>query len=79
MTHQLIIIGAGPGGYEVGVKAAKAGLQVLVVEARKVGGTCLNEGCIPTQCLCKNASLLQALKESHTFGIETGEVQFDLS
>ena len=44
MTHQLIIIGAGPGGYEVGVKAAKAGLQVLVVEARKLGGTCLNEG-----------------------------------
>ena len=79
MTHQLIIIGAGPGGYEVGVKAAKAGLQVLVVEARKVGGTCLNEGCIPTKCLCKNASLLQELKESNTFGIETGEVQFDLS
>ena len=79
MTHQLIIIGAGPGGYEVGVKAAKAGLQVLVVEARKVGGTCLNEGCIPTKCLCKNASLLQELKESSAFGIETGEVHFDIS
>ncbi|MEE0870810.1 MAG: NAD(P)/FAD-dependent oxidoreductase, partial [Bacteroidaceae bacterium] len=79
MTHQLIIIGAGPGGYEVGVKAAKAGLQVLVVEARKVGGTCLNEGCIPTKCLCKNASLLQEIKESSAFGIETGEVHFDIS
>ena len=79
MTHQLIIIGAGPGGYEVGVKAAKAGLQVLVVEARKLGGTCLNEGCIPTKCLCKNASLLQELKEANAFGIEAGEVQFDLS
>ena len=79
MTHQLIIIGAGPGGYEVGVKAAKAGLQVLVVEARKLGGTCLNEGCIPTKCLCKNASLLQELKEANALGIEAGEVQFDLS
>ncbi len=74
----LIIIGAGPGGYEVAVRAAKAGLSVLVVEAKHVGGTCLNEGCIPTKCLCKNAALLQEIKEASAFGINTGEVQFDL-
>ena len=79
MTHQLIIIGAGPGGYEVGVKAAKAGLQVLVVEARKLGGTCLNEGCIPTKCLCHNATLLQHLKEASSAGIHTDGMRFQLS
>ncbi len=79
MTHQLIIIGAGPGGYEVAVKAAKEGLSVLVVEARHVGGTCLNEGCIPTKCLCKNASLLQELRNASTFGISAGDIRFDLA
>lgn len=79
MTHQLIIIGAGPGGYEVAVKAAKSGLSVLIVEARHVGGTCLNEGCIPTKCLCRNASLLQEIKDAATFGITTGAIQFDLA
>lgn len=79
MTHQLIIIGAGPGGYEAAVKAAKAGLSVLVVEARHVGGTCLNEGCIPTKCLCRNAALLQEIKNAATFGITTGDIHFDLA
>jgi dihydrolipoamide dehydrogenase len=79
MTHQLIIIGAGPGGYEVAVKAAKQGLNVLVVEARKVGGTCLNEGCIPTKCLCHNATLLQHLKEASSAGIYIDGVRFQLS
>ena len=79
MTHQLIIIGAGPGGYEVAVKAAKQGLNVLVVEARKVGGTCLNEGCIPTKCLCHNATLLQHLKEASSAGIHIDGVRFQLS
>lgn len=79
MTHQLIIIGAGPGGYEVAVKAAKQGLNVLVVEARRVGGTCLNEGCIPTKCLCHNATLLQHLKEALSAGIHIDGVRFQLS
>ncbi len=75
----LIIIGAGPGGYEVAVRAAKAGKSVLVVEARHLGGTCLNEGCIPTKCLCKNAALLQEIKEASAFGISTGDISFDLA
>ena len=51
----LIIIGAGPGGYETAVRAAKAGLQVVVIEKEHLGGTCLNAGCIPTKCLCHSA------------------------
>lgn len=54
----LIIIGAGPGGYETAVRAAKAGLQVVVVEKEHLGGTCLNAGCIPTKCLCHSAEYL---------------------
>ena len=55
MNTDLIIIGAGPGGYETAVRAAKAGLSVVVIEKQHLGGTCLNAGCIPTKCLCHSA------------------------
>lgn len=58
MNTDLIIIGAGPGGYETAVRAAKAGLQVVVIEKEHLGGTCLNAGCIPTKCLCHSAESL---------------------
>lgn len=61
------------------VKAAKEGMSVLVAEERHVGGTCLNEGCIPTKCLCRNAALLQEIREAATFGITTGETRFDIA
>lgn len=79
MTHDLIIIGAGPGGYEVAVKAANGGLSVLIVESKSVGGTCLNEGCIPTKCLCKNANVLDEMKKCSTYGIHVENLQFNLS
>ncbi|MBQ7571936.1 MAG: dihydrolipoyl dehydrogenase [Bacteroidaceae bacterium] len=65
MNTDLIIIGAGPGGYETAVRAAKAGLQVVVVEKEHLGGTCLNAGCIPTKCLCHSAEEIEALKNSN--------------
>ncbi len=58
MKTDLIIIGAGPGGYETAMRAAKAGLQVVVIEKEHLGGTCLNAGCIPTKCLCHSAESL---------------------
>lgn len=51
----LIVIGAGPGGYETAVRAARAGLEVTLVTSGPLGGTCLNAGCIPTKCLCHSA------------------------
>jgi len=69
MNSDLIIIGAGPGGYETAVKAAQAGLKTVIIEMAKVGGTCLNQGCIPTKCFCKNAELLSELKEADSLGI----------
>lgn len=66
----LIIIGAGPGGYATAVKAAKAGLRTVVIESGRLGGTCLNVGCIPTKCLCKNAELISELKDAELMGVE---------
>ena len=60
---KLLIIGAGPGGYETALAAAKRGVEVVLVEAGPVGGTCLNEGCIPTKSFCKNAQLLMTAAE----------------
>ena len=62
MAHyELIVIGAGPGGYEAALHAAKLGKKVAVVEKREAGGTCLNRGCIPTKTLLYSVkSVLQA-------------------
>jgi len=79
MKSDLIIIGAGPGGYETAVNAAKQGLTVTIIEANKAGGTCLNEGCIPTKAFCKNASLIEELKEAETFGLDHLEYTFNFS
>ena len=49
--YQLLVIGAGPGGYTAALRAAKLGLHTAIVERREVGGTCLNRGCIPTKTL----------------------------
>src|SRR5574344_579672 len=64
----LIIIGAGPGGYETAVLAAQKGLKTIIIEDRKPGGTCLNEGCIPTKALCRNAEVYSLIKEGATYG-----------
>ena len=76
---KIIIIGAGPGGYETALLAAKRGAEVVLVEAGHVGGTCLNEGCIPTKSFCKNAEVLDGLREAEAFGISSLEYKFDFN
>ncbi len=56
---KLLIIGAGPGGYETAVEAAKRGLEVTLISEGPLGGTCLNEGCIPTKTFCHYAELIE--------------------
>lgn len=70
-TTDLIIIGAGPGGYETAIAAAREGMKVVLVEAEALGGTCLNEGCIPTKCLCRSAEVADLMKEAAAFGVVT--------
>ena len=79
MDHQysLIVIGAGPGGYVAAIKAAKLGIKTAIVEERKVGGTCLNRGCIPTKAMLHAAALYREMKESEKFGIFASDVRFD--
>lgn len=60
---ELIVVGAGPGGYVAAIKAAKLGLSVAVVEEREVGGTCLNRGCIPAKAMIHAATLYEEMKE----------------
>lgn len=67
---KIIIIGAGPGGYETALDAASRGHEVTLFNGDKLGGTCLNEGCIPTKCLCRNAEMVSAFKEADKFGID---------
>ena len=67
---RLIIIGGGPGGYETAVKAAERGLEVTLVSAGPLGGTCLNEGCIPTKALRRSADVADLVAESASFGID---------
>ena len=73
----MIIIGAGPGGYVAAIKAAKSGFKVAVIEEDRVGGTCLNRGCIPTKVMLHASSLYSELKESERFGIFSSGVSFD--
>ena len=73
----LIIIGAGPGGYETALHAAKEGLQVTLFNGDRLGGTCLNEGCIPTKALCRNAEVVSTLKEADAFGLANLSYELD--
>ena len=70
MKADLLIIGAGPGGYETALAAARKGKSVILFNGNELGGTCLNEGCIPTKCLCRNAEVVSTFKEGEKFGID---------
>lgn len=76
--YQLIVIGAGPGGYTAALQAAKRGLRTAVVERREVGGTCLNRGCIPTKTLLHASQVYFDAKYSAPIGVHVGEISVDL-
>ncbi|UJP12870.2 dihydrolipoyl dehydrogenase [Microbacterium elymi] len=78
MPHfDVVILGAGPGGYVAAVRSAQLGLSVAVIEEKYWGGVCLNVGCIPSKALLKNADLAhQVLHKADLFGI-SGDVHFD--
>ncbi|MEG1773907.1 MAG: FAD-dependent oxidoreductase, partial [Oscillospiraceae bacterium] len=79
MDYQLLVIGAGPGGYVAAIKAAQRGLTVALVERGAVGGTCLNRGCVPTKALLHAADLLRGMRECDRFGLTCGSVGFDFA
>jgi dihydrolipoamide dehydrogenase len=75
----LIVVGSGPGGYVAAIRAAQLGMNVACVEADKLGGVCLNIGCIPTKALLTSALLVNEMKEGARHGIVAKEVSFDLA
>jgi dihydrolipoamide dehydrogenase len=68
--YDLAIIGAGPGGYHAAIRAAQYGAKVALIEKDRLGGTCLNWGCIPTKALYASANLIEKVEEAHEFGVE---------
>ncbi len=72
--YDLVILGAGPGGYVSAIKAAQLGLKVAIVEKNKLGGTCLHKGCIPTKALLRSAEVYTTMKNSVKFGINVNDV-----
>lgn len=74
----ITIIGGGPGGYVAAIKAAKMGAKVVVIEKEKLGGTCLNWGCIPTKTLVRSAEVYELLKEAEEFGCFAENIGIDI-
>src|SRR5262245_40323650 len=76
--YQVLVLGAGPGGYVAALKAAQLGATVAVVERQHLGGTCLNYGCIPSKALLSSAEMLHSVKHAGKWGVKVGEeVGFD--
>jgi dihydrolipoamide dehydrogenase len=71
------VIGTGPGGYVAAIRAAQLGMKVAVVERDKLGGICLNWGCIPSKALLKSADLYQTFKKAEEFGFSYKDLRFD--
>ena len=77
-TYDVIVIGAGPGGYVAAIRAAQLGAKVAVAEKDQIGGVCLNWGCIPTKTLIHTAELYRKIQEAAEYGIEVGDVRLNL-
>lgn len=80
MNYDIIILGAGPGGYVAAIKAAQLGAKVAIIEKQDIGGVCLNIGCIPTKALLKSAKVYQEIMNAEEFGIiieDKKQINFD--
>lgn len=73
----VVVLGGGPGGYPAAIRAAQSGQKVALIEAKQMGGTCLNRGCIPSKALIACAEVYDRIKEAKEFGITVEKVSFD--
>lgn len=78
VDRDVIIIGGGPGGYVAAIRASQLKAKVTLIEEDKIGGTCLNRGCIPTKALYREAEILNVLKRADEFGINIGGYRIDV-
>ncbi|WP_270180033.1 dihydrolipoyl dehydrogenase [Alkalihalobacillus sp. CinArs1] len=76
--YDITVIGGGPGGYVAALHAAEQGKRVALIEAKYLGGTCLNWGCIPSKTYLKQAEIIEMIKKARDWGIETGEIKLSI-
>jgi len=76
-SFDVVVIGGGPGGYTAAIRSAQLGMTTGIIERDRLGGVCLNWGCIPTKALLKNAEILQIFKKSAEWGISYDNLKFD--
>ncbi|WP_170386188.1 dihydrolipoyl dehydrogenase [Ruegeria atlantica] len=77
-SYDLIVIGAGPGGYVAAIRAAQLGLKTAVVEREHLGGICLNWGCIPTKALLRSSEVFHLMERAKDFGLKAEKIGYDL-
>lgn len=75
--YDIVVIGSGPGGYTTAIRASQLGFKTVIIERDRLGGICLNWGCIPTKALLKNAELMNGMKHLADFGITYENLKFD--
>jgi dihydrolipoamide dehydrogenase len=78
-TYDLIILGSGPGGYVAAIRASQLGLKVAIVEREKLGGICLNWGCIPTKALLRTSEIYHYMTHASAYGLSAEKPGFDLA
>ncbi len=78
-TYDLIVLGSGPGGYVAAIRSAQLGMKVAIVEREKLGGICLNWGCIPTKALLRTSEINHYLTHASAYGLTAEKVSFDLA
>ena len=77
-SFDMIVIGAGPGGYVAAIRGAQLGLKVAIVEREHLGGICLNWGCIPTKALLRSAEVFHLMERAKDFGLSADKIGYDL-
>ncbi len=77
-SYDLIVIGAGPGGYVAAIRGAQLGLKVAVIEREHLGGICLNWGCIPTKALLRSAEVFHLMQRAGEFGLKADAISYDI-
>ena len=78
-NFDLVVIGAGPGGYVAAIKAAQLGLKTAIIEREHLGGICLNWGCIPTKALLRSAEIYRNIKHAESYGLSVKDASYDLA
>jgi len=78
-AYDVVVVGGGPGGYVAAIRASQLGLKTACIEAKHLGGICLNWGCIPTKSLLRNAEIWETVKHAEEYGLKFDNVSFDFS